>query len=59
MDPLLREFKDSKLGPSIYAGTYTHMDDIHTITGSLSSLNQQVRMVPNFVKESGVKSSQV
>ena len=31
MDPLLRELEESKLGPSIsgiYAGAYTHADDI-------------------------------
>ena len=57
MDPLLRELEESKLGPSIsgiYAGAYTHVDDIRTITSSLSSLNQQVRTVQNFAKENAL-----
>ena len=57
MDPLLRELEESKLGPSIsgiYAGAYAHADDIRTITSSLSSLNQQVRMVQNFAKENAL-----
>ena len=59
MDPLLRELEESKLGPSIsgiYAGAYAHADDICTITSmcSLSSLNQQVRMVQNFAKENAL-----
>ena len=57
IDPLLRELEESKLGPSIsgiYAGAYTHVDDIRTITSSLSSLNQQVRTVQNFAKENAL-----
>ena len=57
IDPLLRELEESKLGPSIsgiYAGAYTHVDDIRTITSSLSSLNQQVRMVQKFAKQNAL-----
>ena len=57
MDPLLRELECNSLGPFVY-GTYTdafaHADDICTVTSSLLSLQQQIRMVQNFAEENAL-----
>ena len=57
MDPLLRELERNSLGPFVYgtyAGAFAYADDIHTVTSSLPSLQQQINMVQNFAEENAL-----
>ena len=47
----------SSLGPSVYstyACAFAHADDIHTVTSSLPSLQQQIHMVQKFAIENSL-----
>ena len=57
MDPLLRQMECNSLCPSVYgtyASAFAHADDIHTVTSSLPSLQQQINMMHNFAEENAL-----
>ena len=57
MDPLLHHLQCQGLGPSIgetYAGAFIHADDIHTVSSSLATLQQQIDTVHTFAVQNGL-----
>ena len=57
MDPLLHYLQGRGLGPSVgttYAGTFVHADDIHTVSSSITTLQEQIESVHRFAVENSL-----
>ena len=57
MDPLLKSLQNKGLGPSVgrtYAGSFIHADDIHTISSSGATLQEQINTVCIFAANNGL-----
>ena len=57
MDPLLKSLQSKGLGPSVggtYTGAFIHADDIHTISSSRATLQEQIDTVCKFAVDNGL-----